>query len=165
MIWMAVNEILNRELERAETKAVAITPVEDTSVPVTQATTSPVTAVPVTTPKALSNEVVVDKAAVEQINNIVDKLVGENAPDVITEANINNYNIKVNKAFSSTDLMTGTPVKIKNIRITVSRFGNVAIDGFVGKLSNKPDADVTLEEINSAIANGDITATLKEEVP
>lgn len=57
--------------------------------------------------------------------------------------------------------MTGAPVKIKNIRITVSRFGNVAIDGFVGKLSNKPDADVTLEEINAAIANGDITATLK----
>lgn len=160
----AVNEILNRELERAETRAVAITPVEDTSVPVTQPATSPVTAVPVTAPKALSNEVVVDKTAVEQINNIVDKLVGENAPDVITEANINNYNIKVSKAFSSTDLMTGAPVKIKNIRITVSRFGNVAIDGFVGKLSNKPDADVTLEEINAAIANGDITATLKEEV-
>lgn len=117
-----------------------------------------------TSSNPISNDVVVDKEAVNQINEIVDKLVGENAPIIITEGNINDFNINIKGSFTSSDIMTGEPVKIKNIKINIGRFGDVSIDGFSGAINNRPNADVTLEDINNAIANGSIEVTPKENV-
>lgn len=154
----SLHEIINRELDRAQERIVQSSPVEESTSPVIQPTSPSINIIPI------SNDVVVDKEAVNQINEIVDKLVGENAPIIITEGNINDFNINIKGNFTSSDIMTGEPVKIKNIKINIGRFGDVSIDGFSGAINNRPNADVTLEDINNAIANGSIEVTPKENV-
>lgn len=154
----SLHEIINRELDRAQERIVQSSPVEESIAPVIQPVAPSINIV------SISNDVVVDKEAVNQINEIVDRLVGENAPIIITEGNINDFNIDIKGSFTSSDIMTGEPVKIKNIRINIGRFGDVSIDGFTGAINNRPNADVTLEDINNAIANGTITVTPKENV-
>lgn len=155
------NEIIDRELERANERIVQSSPVKESTARVISTPSAPIIT-PVTV--SLSNEKVVDTSSVDQINEIVDKLVGENAPIIITEGNINDFNINIKGSFTSSDIMTGEPVKIKNIKINIGRFGDVSIDGFSGAINNRPNADVTLEDINNAIANGSIEVTPKENV-
>lgn len=155
------NEIIDRELERANERIVQSSPVKESTARVISTPSAPIIT-PVTV--SLSNEKVVDASSVDQINEIVDKLVGENAPIIITEGNINDFNINIKGSFTSSDIMTGEPVKIKNIKINIGRFGDVSIDGFSRAINNRPNADVTLEDINNAIANGSIEVTPKENV-
>lgn len=79
---------------------------------------------------------------------------------IITNANIGKFDITVNRPFASLDF-SGNPIKVDKLTVTVSKFGNVSIDGMNAK--NEMIADVTIDELNLAIAEGAITATPKEE--
>lgn len=79
---------------------------------------------------------------------------------IITNANIGKFDITVNRPFASLDF-SGHPIKVDKLTVTVSKFGNVSIDGMNAK--NEMIADVTIDELNLAIAEGAITATPKEE--
>lgn len=110
-------------------------------------------------------EVIENEETSEKLDNLVDALLADTEAILITDSTIGNYNLEVKKAFNSTSIKNGSPIKVKGIRIVVSKFGNVAIDGFItSSITNSPDADVTLEELNAAIASGDIVATLNDDV-
>lgn len=79
---------------------------------------------------------------------------------IVTNANISKFDFTVNRPFASLDF-SGKPTKVDKISVTVSKFGNVSIDGMNAK--NEMIADVTVDELNLAIAEGTITATPKEE--
>lgn len=79
---------------------------------------------------------------------------------IVTNANISKFDFTVNHPFASLDF-NGKPTKVDKISVTVSKFGNVSIDGMNTK--NEMIADVTIDELNLAIAEGAITATPKEE--
>lgn len=79
---------------------------------------------------------------------------------VVTNANISKFDFTINRPFASLDF-SGKPTKVDKISVTVSKFGNVSIDGMNSK--NEMIADVTVDELNLAIAEGAITATPKEE--
>nr|DAT72400.1 MAG TPA: hypothetical protein [Crassvirales sp.] len=79
---------------------------------------------------------------------------------IVTNANISKFDFTVNHPFASLDF-NGKPTKVDKISVTVSKFGNVSIDGMNTK--NEMIADVTVDELNLAIAEGAITATPKEE--
>lgn len=95
-----------------------------------------------------------------QLKETLDKLVETKETPTITNANIDNYTFTIKSPFASVHYVTGKPVKISKISINISKFGNVSIDGF--DKSGNMVADVTIDEINQAIAKGDITNTPKD---
>lgn len=98
----------------------------------------------------------------KQLKAILDKVVSTaTTSNAVTNANIDTFNYKISTPFSSVDYIKGKPVKVYSILVEKSRFGNVSINGYdkAGKLI----ADVTIEELNIAIANNEIEITPKTE--
>lgn len=97
----------------------------------------------------------------QQLKDTLDNLVSSTTTSsAVTAANIDTFNYKVTTPFASVHYTKGKPVKVNSIAVEKSRFGNISIDGYdkAGDLV----ADVTLEELNIAIANGQIEVTPKK---
>ncbi len=99
----------------------------------------------------------------KKLKETLDKVVSKASSGVINKANINNLEFTIVKPFASLGDVSRKPVKVSAINVRVSKFGNVSIDGMDAK--GNIIADVTIDELNAAIAIGDITVvdTSKKE--
>lgn len=91
----------------------------------------------------------------KKLKETLDKVVSKASSGVINKANINNLEFTIVKPFASLGDVSRKPVKVSAIDVRVSKFGNVSIDGMDAK--GNIIADVTIDELNAAIAIGDIT--------
>ena len=91
----------------------------------------------------------------KKLKETLDKVVSKASSGVVNKANINNLEFTIVKPFASLGDVSRKPVKVNAIDVRVSKFGNVSIDGMDAK--GNIIADVTIDELNAAIAIGDIT--------
>lgn len=91
----------------------------------------------------------------KKLKETLDKVVSKASSGVVNKANINNLEFTIVKPFASLGDVSRKPVKVSAIDVRVSKFGNVSIDGMDAK--GNIIADVTIDELNAAIAIGDIT--------
>lgn len=91
----------------------------------------------------------------KKLKETLDKVVSKASSGVVNKANINNLEFTIVKPFASLGDISRKPVKVSAIDIRVSKFGNVSIDGMDAK--GNIIADVTIDELNAAIAIGDVT--------
>lgn len=91
----------------------------------------------------------------KKLKETLDKVVSKANSGVVNKANINNLEFTIVKPFASLEDVSRKPVKVSAIDVRVSKFGNVSIDGMDTK--GNIIADVTIDELNAAIAIGDIT--------
>lgn len=91
----------------------------------------------------------------KKLKETLDKVVSKANSGVVNKANINNLEFTIVKPFASLGDVSRKPVKVNAIDVRVSKFGNVSIDGMDAK--GNIIADVTIDELNAAIAIGDIT--------
>lgn len=91
----------------------------------------------------------------KKLKETLDKVVSKASSGVINKANINNLEFTIVKPFTSLGDVSRKPVKVSAIDVRVSKFGNVSIDGMDAK--GNIIADVTIDELNAAIAIGDVT--------
>lgn len=91
----------------------------------------------------------------KKLKETLDKVVSKANSGVVNKANINNLEFTIVKPFASLGDVSRKPVKVSAIDVRVSKFGNVSIDGMDAK--GNIIADVTIDELNAAIAIGDIT--------
>lgn len=99
----------------------------------------------------------------KKLKETLDKVVSKGTQGVINKSNIGNLEFTIVNPFASLGDVTRKPVKVNDIDVRISKFGNVSIDGLDAK--GNIIADVTIEELNTAIAAGDITVvdTSKKE--
>lgn len=90
-----------------------------------------------------------------KLKETLDKVVSKANSGVVNKANINNLEFTIVKPFASLGDVSRKPVKVSAIDVRVSKFGNVSIDGMDAK--GNIIADVTIDELNAAIAIGDVT--------
>ena len=91
----------------------------------------------------------------KKLKETLDKVVSKDSSGVVNKANINNLEFTIVKPFASLGDISRKPVKVSSIDVRVSKFGNVSIDGMDAK--GNIIADVTIDELNAAIAIGDVT--------
>ena len=91
----------------------------------------------------------------KKLKETLDKVVSKGTQGVINKSNIGNLEFTIVNPFASLGDVTRKPVKVNDIDVRISKFGNVSIDGLDAK--GNIIADVTIEELNTAIAAGDIT--------
>lgn len=91
----------------------------------------------------------------KKLKETLDKVVSKANSGVVNKANINNLEFTIVKPFASLGDVSRKPVKVSVIDVRVSKFGNVSIDGMDAK--GNIIADVTIDELNAAIAIGDVT--------
>lgn len=91
----------------------------------------------------------------KKLKETLDKVVSKASLGVVNKANINNLEFTIVKPFASLGDVSRKPVKVSAIDVRVSKFGNVSIDGMDAK--GNIIADVTIDELNAAIAIGDVT--------
>lgn len=91
----------------------------------------------------------------KKIKETLDKVVSQGSQGVVNKSNIGNLEFTIVNPFASLGDVTRKPVKVNDIDVRISKFGNVSIDGLDAK--GNIIADVTIEELNTAIAAGDIT--------
>lgn len=91
----------------------------------------------------------------KKLKETLDKVVSKTSSGVVNKANINNLEFTIVKPFASLGDVSRKPVKVSAIDVRVSKFGNVSIDGMDAK--GNIIADVTIDELNAAIAIGDVT--------
>lgn len=91
----------------------------------------------------------------KKLKETLDKVVSKTNSGVVNKANINNLEFTIVKPFASLGDVSRKPVKVSAIDVRVSKFGNVSIDGMDAK--GNIIADVTIDELNAAIAIGDVT--------
>lgn len=91
----------------------------------------------------------------KKLKETLDNVVSKASSGVINKANINNLEFTIVKPFASLGDVSRKPVKVSAIDVRVSKFGNVSIDGMDAK--GNIIADVTIDELNAAIAIGDVT--------
>lgn len=91
----------------------------------------------------------------KKLKETLDKVVSKADSGVVNKANINNLEFTIVKPFASLGDVSRKPVKVSAIDVRVSKFGNVSIDGMDAK--GNIIADVTIDELNAAIAIGDVT--------
>lgn len=91
----------------------------------------------------------------KKLKETLDKVVSKANSGVVNKANINNLEFTIVKPFASLGDVSRKPVKVSAIDVRVSKFGNVSIDGMDAK--GNIVADVTIDELNAAIAIGDVT--------
>lgn len=115
-------------------------------------TKSPSTTTPAPTPTPVTKEE-------KELKATLDKVVESEVSNLVTSSNIESFTFKVNKPFASIDYMNQKPIKVANFDFEISKFGNLSING--RDKNNNLIADVTLEELNAAIANGEVEATVK----
>lgn len=99
----------------------------------------------------------------KKLKETLDKVVSQSNSGIVNKSNIGNLEFTIVNPFTSLSYVSRKPVKVNDIDIRISRFGNVSIDGLDAK--GNIIADVTIEELNAAIAIGDITVvdTSKKE--
>lgn len=99
----------------------------------------------------------------KKLKETLDKVVSQSNSGIVNKSNIGNLEFTIVNPFASLSDVSREPVKVNDIDIRISRFGNVSIDGLDAK--GNIIADVTIEELNAAIAIGDITVvdTSKKE--
>lgn len=99
----------------------------------------------------------------KKLKETLDKVVSQSNSGIVNKSNISNLEFTIVNPFESLSDVSRKPVKVNDIDIRISRFGNVSIDGLDAK--GNIIADVTIEELNAAIAIGDITVvdTSKKE--
>lgn len=99
----------------------------------------------------------------KKLKETLDKVVSKGTQGVVNKSNIGNLEFTIVNPFASLGDVTRKPVKVSDIDVRISKFGNVSIDGLDAK--GNIIADVTIEELNTAIAAGDITVvdTSKKE--
>lgn len=99
----------------------------------------------------------------KKLKETLDKIVFQFNSGIVNKSNIGNLEFTIVNPFASFSDVSRKPVKVNDIDIRISRFGNVSIDGLDAK--GNIIADVTIEELNAAIAIGDITVvdTSKKE--
>lgn len=99
----------------------------------------------------------------KKLKETLDKVVSQSNSGIVNKSNIGNLEFTIVNPFASLSDVSRKPVKVNDIDIRISRFGNVSIDGLDAK--GNIIADVTIEELNAAIAIGDITVvdTSKKE--
>lgn len=99
----------------------------------------------------------------KKLKETLDKVVSQSNSGIVNKSNIGNFEFTIVNPFASLNDVSRKPVKVNDIDIRISRFGNVSIDGLDAK--GNMIADVTIEELNAAIAIGDITVvdTSKKE--
>lgn len=99
----------------------------------------------------------------KKLKETLDKVVSKDTQGVVNKSNIGNLEFTIVNPFASLGDVTRKPVKVSDIDVRISKFGNVSIDGLDAK--GNIIADVTIEELNTAIAAGDITVvdTSKKE--
>lgn len=90
----------------------------------------------------------------KKLKETLDKVVSKASSGVVNKANINNLEFTIVKPFASLGDVSRKPVKVSAIDVRVSKFGNVSIDGMDAK--GNIIADVTIDELNAAIAIGDV---------
>ena len=91
----------------------------------------------------------------KKLKETLDKVVSKANSGIVNKANINNLEFTIVKPFASLGDVSRKPVKVNAIDVRVSKFGNVSIDGMDAK--GNIIADVTIDELNAAIAIGDVT--------
>lgn len=91
----------------------------------------------------------------KKLKETLDKVVSQGTQGVVNKSNIGNLEFTIVNPFASLSDVTRKPVKVNDIDVRISKFGNVSIDGLDAK--GNIIADVTIEELNTAIAAGDIT--------
>lgn len=91
----------------------------------------------------------------KKLKETLDKVVSKASSGVVNKANINNLEFTIVKPFASLGDVSRKPVKVSAIDVRVSKFGNVSIDGMDAK--GNIIADVTIDELNAAIAIRDVT--------
>lgn len=91
----------------------------------------------------------------KKLKETLDKVVSQGSQGVVNKSNIGNLEFTIINPFASLGDVTRKPVKVNDIDVRISKFGNVSIDGLDAK--GNIIADVTIEELNTAIAAGDIT--------
>lgn len=91
----------------------------------------------------------------KKLKETLDKVVSKGTQGVVNKSNIGNLEFTIVNPFASLGDVTRKPVKVNDIDVRISKFGNVSIDGLDAK--GNIIADVTIEELNTAIAAGDIT--------
>ena len=91
----------------------------------------------------------------KKLKETLDKVVSKGTQGVVNKSNIGNLEFTIVNPFSSLGDVTRKPVKVNDIDVRISKFGNISIDGLDAK--GNIIADVTIEELNTAIAAGDIT--------
>lgn len=91
----------------------------------------------------------------KKLKETLDKVVSKGTQGVVNKSNIGNLEFTIVNPFASLGDVTRKPVKVNDIDVRISKFGNVSIDGLDAK--GNIIADVTTEELNTAIAAGDIT--------
>lgn len=99
----------------------------------------------------------------KKLKETLDKVVSKSTQGIVNKSNIGNLEFTIVNPFASLGDVTRKPVKVNDIDVRISKFGNVSIDGLDAK--GNIIADVTIEELNTAIAAGDITVvdTSKKE--
>lgn len=99
----------------------------------------------------------------KKLKETLDKVVSKGTQGIVNKSNIGNLEFTIVNPFASLGDVTRKPVKVNDIDVRISKFGNVSIDGLDAK--GNIIADVTIEELNTAIAAGDITVvdTSKKE--
>lgn len=99
----------------------------------------------------------------KKLKETLDKVVSQSNSGIVNKSNIGNLEFTIVNPFASLGDVTRKPVKVSDIDVRISKFGNVSIDGLDAK--GNIIADVSIEELNAAIAIGDITVvdTSKKE--
>lgn len=99
----------------------------------------------------------------KKLKETLDEVVSKGTQGIVNKSNIGNLEFTIVNPFASLGDVTRKPVKVNDIDVRISKFGNVSIDGLDAK--GNIIADVTIEELNTAIAAGDITVvdTSKKE--
>lgn len=91
----------------------------------------------------------------KKLKETLDKVVSQSNSGIVNKSNIGNLEFTIVKPFASLGDVSRKPVKVSAIDVRVSKFGNVSIDGMDAK--GNIIADVTIDELNAAIAIGDVT--------
>ena len=91
----------------------------------------------------------------KKLKETLDKVVSQSNSGIVNKSNIGNLEFTIVNPFASLGDVSRKPVKVSAIDVRVSKFGNVSIDGMDTK--GNIIADVTIDELNAAIAIGDIT--------
>lgn len=99
----------------------------------------------------------------KKLKETLDKVVSQSNSGIVNKSNIGNLEFTIVNPFASLSDVSRKPIKVSDIDVRISKFGNVSIDGLDAK--GNIIADVSIEELNAAIAIGDVTVvdTSKKE--
>ena len=83
----------------------------------------------------------------KKLKETLDKVVSKGTQGIVNKSNIGNLEFTIVNPFASLGDVTRKPVKVNDIDVRISKFGNVSIDGLDAK--GNIIADVTIEELTN----------------